>query len=72
MITAKGRPSFGDRFAMPVGGVMLILWVLGMVIIDGAPGWLHFFLIFGVFFLIWGIVARDRVRLPEQKNTRGT
>lgn len=45
---------------------MLILWVLGMVIIDGAPGWLHFFLTFGVFFLIWGIVARDRGRLPDR------
>lgn len=47
-----------ESFALPMGLAMLALWVFGMVLIDGAPGWLHFFLIFGVFFVIWGIVVR--------------
>lgn len=58
-------PSFIERFALLIGGAMLALWVLGMVLIDGAPGWLHFFLTFGVFFVIWGIVARDKGPAPR-------
>lgn len=49
-----------ETFALPMGLAMLALWALGMALIDGAPGWLHFFLTFGVFFVIWGIVVRDK------------
>lgn len=55
-----------ETFALPMGLAMLVLWVLGMVLIDGAPGWLHFFLTFGVFFVIWGIVVKDRSGSPRQ------
>jgi hypothetical protein len=54
------QPSFIERFALVIGSILLALWVIGMVLMDGAPGWLHFFLTFGVFFVIWGIVVRDR------------
>ena len=47
-----------ERLMLPAGLVMLAIWVLGMVMMNPAPGWLHFFLIFGVFALIWGIVVR--------------
>ena len=43
---------------LPAGLVMLAIWVLGMVMMNPAPGWLHFLLIFGVFALIWGIVIK--------------
>ena len=59
-MNSVGQPSFVERFALLIGSILLALWVLGMVLIDGAPGWLHFFLTFGVFFVIWGIVVRDR------------
>ena len=54
------QPSFIERFALLIGSILLALWLIGMVLIDGAPGWLHFFLTFGVFFVIWGIVVRER------------
>ena len=47
-----------ETFTLPAGLVMLAIWVLGMVMMNPAPGWLHFFLILGVFAMIWGIVVR--------------
>jgi hypothetical protein len=60
-LNSPERRSFIETFALPMGLAMLALWVIGMVLIDGAPGWLHFFLTFGVFFVIWGIVVRNKV-----------
>ena len=38
---------------------MLVVWAIGTFFLD-APGWLHALLTFGVFLLIWRIVARGK------------
>ena len=38
--------------------LMLALWAAGTFLME-APGWLHLLLTFGVFLLIWRIVARS-------------
>ena len=55
---SAARESTLESFTLPAGLVMLAVWVLGMVLMNPAPGWLHFFLVFGVFTVIWGIVVR--------------
>ena len=57
-----------ERFALLSGLVMLAIWVLGMVMMNPAPGWLHFLLVFGVFMVIWGIVVRgDREPAAQEQ-----
>lgn len=43
--------------AIPVGVLMLVFWFVAILTIE-TPGWMHIFLTLGVFFVIWGIVAR--------------
>lgn len=52
------RESTLERYGLLSGLVMLAIWLIGMVLMNPAPGWLHFFLIFGVFMVIYGIVVR--------------
>jgi hypothetical protein len=44
---------------------MLVVWALGTFLYE-APGWLHAFLTFGVFLLIWRIVVRGK-RSPRNE-----
>ena len=41
-----------------IGFLMLVLWAIGTFFFE-APGWLHLLLTFGVFVIIWRIVARS-------------
>lgn len=60
------------RWAVPAAILMLVGW--GSWTFAGeAPGWVHLFLILGVFLLIWGIVARgtpDEPAAPPRDGTR--
>ncbi len=48
-----------EALGIPIGLIMLAVWALATFAFSG-PGWVHLFLILGVFMVIWGIVARDR------------
>jgi hypothetical protein len=54
--------------AIPLGLIMLAVWALATFAFSG-PGWMHLFLTLGVFFVIWGIVARASPR-PRAGATR--
>jgi hypothetical protein len=43
--------------AIPLGIIMLVVWTIGAFAFEG-PGWIHLLLTLGVFFVIWGIVAK--------------
>lgn len=43
--------------AVPLGVIMLVVWAIGAFAFEG-PGIIHLLLTLGVFFIIWGIVAR--------------
>ena len=51
-----------------VGLLMLVLWAVGTFFFE-APGWLHLLLTFGVFVIIWRIVARSTPD-PDAKESR--
>jgi len=51
---------------------MLLVWVVGLVLMNPAPGWLHFFLVFGVFMVMWGIVVRGDREAPPTRRTDST
>ena len=57
-------PSTAARLAVPVSLVMLVIWAVWTFAYDPAPGWVHLLLTFGVFGVIWGIVARASVTSP--------
>ncbi|MEJ7810055.1 MAG: hypothetical protein WKG32_06495 [Gemmatimonadaceae bacterium] len=62
-------PSIARRIepiAVPLGLGMLVVWAVGTFAFPG-PGWLHFFLSLGVFFVIWGIVARVAPAAPRRE-----
>ena len=46
-----------ETLGVPLGLIMLAVWALATFAFSG-PGWVHLFLILGVFLVIWGIVAR--------------
>ena len=57
-VKSDARAGTLENVAFPSGIAMLLVWLVGMVLMNPAPGWLHFFLIFGVFMVMWGIVVR--------------
>jgi hypothetical protein len=59
----SSRESLIEAAAIPVGVLMLVVWIAGAFFLD-APGWIHALLTFGVFCVFWGIVARGT---PEPK-----
>ena len=57
--TDRGRQTNSRAVGALVSAVlMLVIWAY-VTITTIAPGWVHVLLIFGVFFLIYGIVARE-------------
>ena len=57
-----------DDLAIPIGLIMLVVWALATFAFSG-PGWVHLLLTLGVFFVIWGIVARGSLR-PRSSSPR--
>ena len=55
--TRSERERYIEKFAIPVGIIMLVGWAVATFALEG-PGWVHLFLTLGVFCVIWGIVAR--------------
>ena len=55
---ASNAPSSRARIALPVSIAMLVAWAVWTFAFDPAPGAVHLLLTFGVFLLIWAIVAR--------------
>lgn len=55
----RGRQT--KSYALPAlisGALMLVIWAY-VTITTVAPGWVHIMLTAGVFFVIYGIAARD-------------
>lgn len=53
----RTRESLIESLALPVGVLMLLVWGVATFALT-APGWVHALLMFGVFAVIWGVVAR--------------
>ena len=71
MASTKGSresPRAIDGLAIPIGLIMLVVWAVATFAFSG-PGWVHLFLTLGVFFVIWGIVARGSPR-PRSSSQR--
>ena len=64
--TSARRSSWIATVATPIGVVMLIVWAAWTWFAE-APGWAHGLLTLGVFFIIWGIVARGAPYPDERK-----
>ena len=61
--TDSPRVSQTKSYALPVlisGVIMLAIWAY-LTITTIAPGWVHVLFTAGVFFVIYGIAARDTV-----------
>ncbi len=59
--TDSDRVSQTKSYALPAlisGVLMLVIWAY-VTITTVAPGWVHILLTLGVFFVIYGIAARD-------------
>jgi uncharacterized membrane protein len=66
-VTDSEGPRQTNSYAIPAlisGVLMLVIWAY-LTITTVAPGWVHALLILGVFFLIYGIAARDT--LPARR-----
>ena len=57
MKNTRSREGLIESLALPVGMLMLIVWAVATFAL-AAPGWVHALLMFGVFGVIWGVVAR--------------
>lgn len=57
MKNTRSREGLIESLALPVGILMLIVWAVATFALT-APGWVHALLMFGVFGVIWGVVAR--------------
>jgi len=71
--TRSERERYIEKFAIPVGVVMLAGWAVATFAFEG-PGWVHLFLTLGVFCVIWGVVARGTPGSREEgpaKRKRG-
>ena len=67
---ASNAPSSRARIALPVSIAMLVAWAVWTFAFDPAPGAVHLLLTFGVFLLIWSIVARDETAAPVPPSGR--
>lgn len=68
MKNTRSREGLIESLALPVGILMLIVWAVATFALT-APGWVHALLMFGVFGVIWGVVARGTppVRREEKR-----
>lgn len=69
MKNTRSREGLIESLALPVGVLMLIVWAVATFALT-APGWVHALLMFGVFGVIWGVVARGTpppVRREEKR-----
>jgi hypothetical protein len=51
------------------GILLLVLWVVGTFFLD-APGWITLALSFGIFLVIWRIVARGSAKSTTSRGTK--
>ena len=68
--TRSQQERYIEKFAIPVGVVMLVGWAVATFAFEG-PGWVHLFLTLGIFGVIWGIVARATPGDREEGAAKG-